>query len=76
MTTIADERAARLAEQPLHVTGPKPGLAAGTLGTLRDVWAHRELLDMLRRGLPPKESAGDEDKVADRAEISRQAKTG
>jgi Trk K+ transport system NAD-binding subunit len=40
------------------------------------VGAHRELLDMLRRGLPPKESAGDEDKVADRAEISRQAKTG
>ncbi|OZB88617.1 MAG: sugar ABC transporter [Microbacterium sp. 14-71-5] len=49
MTTIADERAARLAGQPLHVTGPKPGLAAGTVGTVRDVWAHRELLDMLIR---------------------------
>jgi hypothetical protein len=40
------------------------------------VGAHRELLDMLRRGLPPKKSPGGEDAAADRAQIGRQAKTG
>jgi ABC-2 type transport system permease protein len=49
MTTISDERAARLELEPLRVTGPTPGLAAGTSAQLRDIWKHRQLLDMLIR---------------------------
>jgi Trk K+ transport system NAD-binding subunit len=40
------------------------------------VGPHRELLDMLRRGLPPKAPAADGQSPADRADVGRQAKTG
>lgn len=49
MTTASEERAARLEQEPLRTTGPTPGLAAGTSAQLRDIWKHRELLDMLIR---------------------------
>lgn len=49
MTSISDERAARLAQEAWRTTGPKPGLAAGTVAQARDIWRHRELLDMLIR---------------------------
>ncbi len=40
------------------------------------VGPHRELLDMLRRGLPPKEASAGEQQSADRVDVSRQTKTG
>lgn len=49
MTSPSDARAARLALEPLRITGPQPGFAAGTLAQLRDVWAQRELMGMLTR---------------------------
>ena len=49
MTTISETRAARLALEPLRTTGPKPGFARGLIGQVRDIWAHRQLLDMLIR---------------------------
>ncbi len=42
-------RAQRLAELPLVASGPKSGLTDGSIGQVRDVWAHRELLGMLTR---------------------------
>ena len=47
MTDIATERAARLTTEPLREAGPRPGFAIGTLSSLRDIWAHRELMDFL-----------------------------
>ncbi len=49
MTSISAERAARIEKEPLRVSGPAPGFAAGTTGQIRDIWHHRELLDMLIR---------------------------
>jgi ABC-2 type transport system permease protein len=49
MTDIATERAARLAAEPLREAGPRPGFASGTLSSLRDIAAHRELMDFLVR---------------------------
>ncbi|MCC2320201.1 ABC transporter permease [Cellulomonas xiejunii] len=49
MTSISEEREARLAALPLTESGPRPGFAAGTVQQIRDIWAHRELLDMLVR---------------------------
>ncbi len=41
------------------------------------VGPHRELLETLRRGLPPKEpGAGDGESAGDRADVGRRAKTG
>jgi hypothetical protein len=41
------------------------------------VGPHRELLDMLRKGLPPSAPATREDQsAADRTGVGRQAKTG
>lgn len=48
-TTISEARAARLAQEPLRRTGPKPGLTHGFVTQVRDLWAHRQLLDMLIR---------------------------
>lgn len=45
MTSISEDRSARLALEPLRTTGP----ADGTSQQLRDIWAHRQLLDMLIR---------------------------
>lgn len=49
MTTTSEARAAALADQPLRIAGPQPGFASGTLGSLRDIVAQRELLGMLVR---------------------------
>lgn len=47
--TTSQARAARLAAQPLRPAGPRPGFLAGTLQSLHDLWAHRELLDLIVR---------------------------
>jgi len=49
MTDIASERAVRLAAEPLREAGPRPGFASGTLSSLRDIVAHRELMGFLVR---------------------------
>ncbi|MGA9491025.1 MAG: NAD-binding protein [Mycobacterium sp.] len=55
---------------------PRRDARLGAGDTVYLVGPHRELLDMLRRGLPPKESAAREKQSADRADVGRQAKTG
>src|SRR6188768_2322580 len=45
MTSMSEDRFERLAMEPLRTTGP----ADGTSRQLRDIWAHRQLLDMLIR---------------------------
>lgn len=47
MTDTAESRALALASEPMRVAGPRPGFARGTLSSLRDIVAHRELLDSL-----------------------------
>lgn len=42
-----DARESRLAAEPMRPAGPRPGFVGGTLQSLRDVWAHRELLNLL-----------------------------
>jgi ABC-2 type transport system permease protein len=49
LTDIAEARAAALADEPLRIAGPRPGFARGTLSSLRDIAAHRELLGSLVR---------------------------
>lgn len=49
MTTISEARAERLATEPLRTTGPAPGVARGFIGQIKDLWAHRQLLDRLVR---------------------------
>jgi ABC-2 type transport system permease protein len=49
MTDTASERAARLAVEPLREAGPRPGFASGTLSSIRDIAAHRELMGFLVR---------------------------
>jgi ABC-2 type transport system permease protein len=49
MTDIAAERAVRLGAEPLREAGPRPGFASGTLSSLRDIAAHRELMGFLVR---------------------------
>lgn len=49
MSTEALARARPLAAEPLRVAGPVQGFATGTFESLRDIWAHRELLGLLTR---------------------------
>lgn len=49
MTNDSAARAARLAAEPLRPAGPRPGFLTGTLQSIRDVLAHRELLGLLVR---------------------------
>lgn len=49
MSTSRDERVAHLAAEPLRLAGPQPGFASGTLASLRDIAAQRELLGLLVR---------------------------
>lgn len=49
MTNDSEVRAARLAAEPLRPAGPRPGFIQGTMQSLRDILAHRELLDLLVR---------------------------
>jgi ABC-2 type transport system permease protein len=43
------ERAAALAEQPLAPVGRAPGLVRGSVDSVRQIWAYRELLSLLVR---------------------------
>jgi len=47
MTDIAEARAAALAQEPLRPATPSSGFASGTLASLRDIVAHRQLLALL-----------------------------
>ncbi|WNB86312.1 ABC transporter permease [Cellulomonas sp. ATA003] len=49
MTNVGEARSARLAAEPMRIAGPRPGFAAGTLQSVRDIVAQRELLGMLVR---------------------------
>lgn len=49
MTAASDARSQVLAAEPLRTAGPVGGFASGTLESLRDIWAHRELLGLLTR---------------------------
>lgn len=49
MTAQAQARSLALAAEPMRPAGPVSGFAAGTLVTIRDLWGHRELLDLLVR---------------------------
>ena len=49
MTDIARERARVLADEPMRVAGPRPGFVSGTVSSIRDIVAHRELLGSLVR---------------------------
>jgi ABC-2 type transport system permease protein len=49
MTADSDARALAMAAEPLRTAGPVGGFASGTVESLRDIWAHRELLGLLTR---------------------------
>ena len=49
MIDMLEARAAALAAQPLRLASPQTGFASGTLRSLQDIFAHRELLDLLIR---------------------------
>lgn len=49
MSSTSDERAARLATEPLRVAGPRQGFFRGTVQSLRDILGQRELLSLLVR---------------------------
>ncbi|WP_448061634.1 ABC transporter permease [Cellulomonas hominis] len=49
MSAQAQARAAALALEPMRAAGPTSGFVTGTLQSMKDVWAHRELLDLLIR---------------------------
>ena len=45
--TVAERRMADLATQPLEAVGPTPGLFRGSIASVKDIWAHRELMGLL-----------------------------
>lgn len=47
--SAAEARATRLGTIPLRPAGPRSGFVAGTTQSIRDIWNHRELLDLLVR---------------------------
>jgi ABC-2 type transport system permease protein len=49
MSAEADARSRTLATEPMRSAGPVQGFAIGTVESVRDIWAHRELLDLLIR---------------------------
>lgn len=49
MTDDARVRADRLATEPLRIAGPRSGFLSGTMASLRDIVAHRELMGRLAR---------------------------
>ena len=44
-----DVRARKLASEPMRPAAPRHGFLDGTLQSMKDIWAHRELLDQLVR---------------------------
>ncbi len=49
MTSLSDDRAARLAAEPFRAAGPRQGFFAGTVQSVRDLLGQRELLGLLVR---------------------------
>lgn len=49
MSDESRARAERLAGEPMRTAGPRPGIFSGTLRSVRDIVAHRELLGLLVR---------------------------
>lgn len=49
MTNQSEIRAERLADEPMRSAGPRHGFFGGTAQSMKDIWAHRELLDNLIR---------------------------
>jgi ABC-2 type transport system permease protein len=49
MDTERQTRAQQLALEPMRTAGPRPGFFGGTVASVVDVWAHRELLGQLAR---------------------------
>ena len=49
MRAEADARSLALASEPMRAAGSVQGFAIGTVESLRDIWAHRELLGLLTR---------------------------
>ena len=45
----ADRRAAQIATLPMEAAGPTQGFLRGTFQSVRDIWAYRELLNLLFR---------------------------
>jgi ABC-2 type transport system permease protein len=44
-----DVQARKLASEPMRAAAPRHGFLGGTLQSMKDIWAHRELLDQLIR---------------------------
>lgn len=49
MNTSVDERHEQLALEPLRLAGPRPGFFSGTVQSIREIFAHRQLLGLLVR---------------------------
>jgi len=49
MNDEVSARAQALGAEPMRTAGPVQGFATGTVQSLRDIWAHSELLDLLVR---------------------------
>ena len=49
MSDVVVQRMAALEQQPLRIAGPRPGFARGTIASIRDIAARRQLLDLLVR---------------------------
>lgn len=49
MTAEADARSLALGREPMRSAGSVQGFAIGTVESVRDIWAHRELLGLLTR---------------------------
>lgn len=48
-STALAARTDRLRDQPMRPAGPTSGFVRGTVGSIRDIWAYRELLGLLTR---------------------------
>lgn len=48
-SSAAEQRLAQIAQEPLVAVGPQRGVATGTLTSIRDIWAYRELAGLLVR---------------------------
>jgi ABC-2 type transport system permease protein len=44
---VAEQRLARIAAEELRTVGPQRGLRTGTVASVRDIWAYRELVGLL-----------------------------
>jgi ABC-2 type transport system permease protein len=49
MSNEVEDRSTRLETLPLRPAGPRSGFVGGTVQSIKDIWAHRELLGLLVR---------------------------